>query len=192
MTRVPISVQKNYKKIMNDVVRDFSDNVIVTSPSTKVDCPNCIFDHQTGKSAGLFDTTFVSPVVVFAGTSSEQTITPTSFDRMRCPICLGEGALERSMRTTIKALIDFFPSEIRDQRGDDMGLTWTPYGRDGKSYAILKTHEKHYELLLNALQFEFRGVKYEPIYPTLTSGVGIDALALCWIVPVGTGARIQE
>ena len=192
MKRIPVSIQKRYKKVMNQVVEDLSNTIIVYSPSDKVECPNCYYDSVTNKSSGVFDSSFVSSVTIFSGTSSEQVITPISFTNGRCPVCFGNGFLERELSTTIKALIDFFPSELRDQRGSDIGLSWYPYGRDGKSYVQLKTHKKYYNLLLNALFVEHAGVRYEFVQHPLFSGVGLDALVICWIIPVGTDSRVQN
>jgi hypothetical protein len=186
MPRVPKSVQKRYRKVIQEVVEDLSDEITILNPSSVVDCPDCYLDELTGKSSNVFDVGFLVPVVVFAGTSSERTITPTPFTRGRCPICFGEGKLEATSVSTIKALIDFFPNEV----GFPPGLEYAPYGRDGKVFAILKTHERHYEVLLNSLGIVFRGKRYEVIFPPVFTGVGLDALVSCWIVPIDTDSRV--
>lgn len=185
---IPKSIQKEYKKLMNQVVLDLSDSIVVYNPSTIVDCPNCFYDITSNKSAGVYDTGFVAPVTLFSGTTSEVTIEPQPFDSYMCPVCWGEGKLEATSSTTISALIDFFPEELY---AADVKYDPLPYGRDGKAYIIVKTSEKNYDLLLNCLYIMVNNVRYEKIKPPLYDGVGINALVLCWFTQVATDARIS-
>ena len=188
MPKIPISVQKKYREIIQEVVKDLSNDVTVLNPSDIVNCPNCYYDERTGKSSGVFDASFVVSVVVFGGTSSERTVVPSSFTRGRCPVCFGEGKLEATSVSVIKVLIDFFPREV----GFPPGMESTHYGRDGKVFATLKAHKKYYEILLKSLGIIYRGKRYEVIFPPVFTGVGIDALVTCFIVPIDTDARVVE
>lgn len=188
MVKIPNSIKNNYKKIINEVVFDLSHDVVVYSPPSLVDCPNCIYDSVNKKSTGVFDTSFVAPVTLFTGTSSQRTVTPTSFSRGRCPICFNEGTLKALVKTTIQGIFSFYP----DTNGGTDGLIPEPYGIDGKIHAQLKTNCQHYELLLNADYVEYSGVKYGFTYKPLLSGIGIDAIVNCWLTQLDTDSRIKN
>jgi len=189
MPKVPLSVQQRYQSIIREVVEDLSNDVTVLNPAARVNCPDCLYDSVTNKSSGIFDSSFVAPVTVFAGTSSERTISPTAFSRGRCPICFGEGQLEATSTTVIKALIDFFPDELR---AENSGLHPESFGRDGRTYIILKAHSKYYETLLNAIAVLHEGIRWELVKSPVFTGVGIDSIVTCWLVQVATDGRITN
>lgn len=185
---IPISIQQEYKKYINQVVSDLGREIDVLSSLTTVVCPNCYWDGVTNKSSGVFDSSFVSPVTVFSSTSAERTITPIPFTRGRCPVCFGEGKLVAHSVTTITANISYYPEELG---GKSEEYNVEPFGKDGKSYIILKTHEKNYSLLLNCDAIFINDVRYEKVRPPVYDGVGIHALAVCWFVEISTDARIE-
>jgi hypothetical protein len=173
---------------MNQVVVDLSDSIVVYNPSIIVSCPNCLYDIVTNKSSGIFNASFSGPIILFSGTTSQITIDPQPFDSYMCPVCWGEGKLEATSYATINALVDFFPEELyaADAKYDPL-----PYGKDGKTYIIVKTSEKNYDILLNCLYISFNGIRYEKIKPPLYDGIGINALVICWFTQVATDARIS-
>lgn len=190
MVKIPLSIQKNYKKVMNEVIKDLSDDITVVSAPQKIDCPNCVYDSVSKKSTGIYDTSFSAPITVFSGTSSERTVSPVSFTRGRCPVCFNEGVLVIENKATIRGRFDFFPDAV--STGPGKGLVPEPYGRDGKTYSQITAHCKYYELLLNATYVEFFGVKYGFIFPPLLSGIGIDAVVNCWVTPLETDSRVKN
>ena len=77
-------MKQDYKKKMQQLVTDLSQDLVVIQESPMfVDCPNCIWDSINKKSSNVFDSTFVTPVGIFADTDQSRTVNPISFTEGR-------------------------------------------------------------------------------------------------------------
>lgn len=168
------SIKQTYKRLINQTIEDLHKPIILHLPPTSVSCPNCIYDSINKKSSGVFDTSFVSPTVIFGNT-----ITPTSFNRSRCPICYGEGILTSSNTKSVKALVRWNP-------GDD--LENLPIGREGKPIVRIKTKRTEYDNVMNAEYFTVDGTRCEILRPPTIRGLGTtEVLVVAFLQSVEPG-----
>lgn len=141
-----------------------------------IDCPNCIWDSINRKSSNIFDSSFVTPVVIFPSTDQSRTVTPTSFTSGRCPVCIGEGQLFTSQEVCIPAMINFI-SGGQGGRFNDL-----PVGREGVNFVLAKTLACHYNLLEgNTVFMIHNGIKCEKYKPPFVRGLGGEE-AVCEMV----------
>lgn len=171
-------IKKDYKKKVQQLVSDLSQDLVVVQESPLfVDCPNCIFDSINKKSSNVMDSTFVTPVIIFSGTSEERTVSPVTFNEGRCPVCIGEGQLFTNKELCIRAMINFFSETGR--RGQFLSL---PAGKEGVSLVIIKTLACNYEVLLNnEVFFIHNNVKLSKFKPPFLRGLGGDD-AVCEVL----------
>jgi hypothetical protein len=168
-------MKKDFKRKIQQLVTDLSQELIVVQESPLfVDCPNCIWDSINKNSSNVFDSTFISPIIIFAGTSDSRTITPISFSEGRCPVCIGEGQIFTNKEICINAMINFFSETGR--RGSFQSEA---VGKEGVSLVIVKTLPCNYELLLNNEVFFINtNVKLSKFKPPFLRGLG-DEDAVC-------------
>jgi len=181
MVIVTPAIRRIYKNIITEVVEDLHKPITVFLPHTKVDCPNCIYDFVNKKSSGEFDTSFISPVVIFGNT-----INPISFTRGRCPVCFGEGHLEQESSRTVKALIRWNP-----QGADDLEVL--PVGREGKARVRIKVLRTDFDLVKDSIYFLIDGVKCELIQPPTIRGLGVqEELVSAFLQEVEPGKDVKK
>ena len=171
-------MKRDYKKLVQRLVLDLSQDLVVVQESPLfADCPNCIWDSINKKSFNLQDAAFVSPVIIFAGTGEERTVSPVAFNEGRCPVCIGEGQLFTNKELCIPAMINFFSETGR--RGQFLSL---PAGKEGVSLVIIKTLACNFELLLNnEVFFMHNNVKLAKFKPPFLRGLG-DEDAVCEVL----------
>jgi len=175
---VPSRVKKEFKGLMQQLVRDLSQPLIIVQESpTFVDCPNCIWDSINKKSSNVFDASFIVPVTIFQSTSEERLINPISFTVGRCPVCLGEGQLFTKDEICIPAMINYLSASDFGSKYFDI-----PAGKEGLNYMIVKTLACHYDLLTNNSIFVVHNnVKCEKFRPPFMRGLGGEE-AVCEMV----------
>ncbi len=162
-------VKKDFKKITQQIVSDLSQPLrIIQESPTFVDCPNCVWDSINKKSSNVFQSSFTTPLTIFASTDQERVISPVSFTEGRCPVCIGEGQLFTTKEVCIPAMINFIGRDERGGRYLDL-----PAGKEGVNFIVIKTLVCHYELLLNNEIFMIHGsVKCEKFNPPFVRGLG--------------------
>jgi len=172
--------KQRYKRLMQQLIRDLSEPLIIVQESPMfVDCPNCIWDSVNKKSSNLFDASFVTPIIAFAGTDQIRTISPTSFSEGRCPVCIGEGQIFTAQEVCIPALINYVSSTGGGGRSSYMDL---PAGKEGVNFMVVKTESCHYNLLTNNEIFVVHGgVKCEKFRPPFVRGLGGEE-AVCEMI----------
>jgi hypothetical protein len=166
---VPKSVKKQFKKLTQRLVLDLAQSlrIIQESPSF-VDCPNCVWDGINKKSSNIYQSSFTTPITIFAGTDQSRLISPISFTEGRCPVCIGEGQLFTTKEICIPAMVNFLGRDERGARFLDL-----PAGKEGVNFMVVKTIACHYELLLNNEVFiVHNNVKCEKAQPPFVRGLG--------------------
>lgn len=164
---VPGAVKKQYKKLIQQLVLDLSQQLSIIQESPMfVDCPNCIWDSINKKSSNVFDASFVAATTIFSTTDQERTISPVNFTVGRCPVCIGEGQLFTQKEVCIPAMVNFLSAT-------SPGYFDLPAGKEGVSFLIVKTLACHYELLTNNQIFVVNGnTKCEKFRPPFVRGLG--------------------
>lgn len=162
-------MKQDYKKKIQQLVTDLSQDLVVVQESPMfVDCPNCIWDSINKKSSNVFDSTFNSSDIIFAGTSDQRTLNPISFTTGRCPVCIGDGQIFTNKEICIKAMVNFFSETGR--RGSFMSEA---AGKEGVSLVIIKTLPCNYRLLLdNEVFFINTNIKLGKFKPPFLRGLG--------------------
>jgi len=166
---VPRSVKEQFRRVTQQVVLDLAQpfTIIQESPSF-VDCPNCIWDSINKKSSNVYDASFTVAVNIFVGTDQQRTITPVSFTAGRCPVCVGEGQLFTEREICIPAMINFLGPGSSGGRYQDLAA-----GKEGVSFALVKTLACHYDLLARNDRFVIHNnIKCEKYRPPFVRGLG--------------------
>jgi hypothetical protein len=156
MTLVPPQFIKDFRKAQKQLVLDLSRPILIgLGNSLEEGCPNCFYDGYSGASGATFNTSFIAPTTLFAGTTSERIVNPTPFNRI-CPVCRGEGKLivpnEESIMAHITwevSITDTYPS--------------APPGDVGQHYVMIKADSKYYDDFVNADYFVVDGVRLETV-----------------------------
>jgi len=173
-------VKRTYQKLMKDLIKDAGQQVDIYGIPEEADCPNCLSDLVTGKSKGVYDTTFLSPTTIFGNV-----ITPLSFSRGRCPVCKGEGKLFNRTPYKVKALIRWNPT------AGEMEVS--PVGREGHSVVRIKTEPCYYEKVRDSEFIIVDGVRCELIRPPILKGIGKrDAAVVAFLSPVEIGKSTKS
>jgi hypothetical protein len=181
MVIVTPAIRKIYKDLIKQVVEDLHKPIVVFSPPDKEDCPNCKWDSINKTSSGHFDTSFVTPVVIFG-----ETVSPVSFQRGRCPVCYGVGYLEQESRRNVKALVKWNPSAADEFES-------LPVGREGKAIVRIKVLRADFELINNAVYIQVDGVKCEMIQPPTIRGLGTqEELVIAFLQEVEPGKDVKK
>jgi hypothetical protein len=181
MVLVTPDIRKTYRDLIKQVVEDLHKPVVVYSPPTTEDCPNCLYDSINKISSGQFDTSFVTPVVIFGNT-----INPKSFNRGRCPVCFGKGHLEGAITRNVKALVKWNPEAADDVES-------IPVGREGAAVVRLKVLRADYDLVNQAEYFLVDGVKCEIIRPATIRGLGTqEELVIFFLQEVEPGRDVKR
>jgi hypothetical protein len=175
------SIKKIYKDLINQVIEDLNKPILAHMPPDKVDCPNSIYDYVTQKDTGKFDSSFVSPVIIFGNT-----ITPQPFVRGRCPVCFGKGFLESAVTKNLKALVKWNPGGADD-------LQILPVGREGAPAVRIKVKRTNFETIKNAESFTIDGVKCELIQPPTIRGLGTqEELVVAFLLATEVGSDVKR
>jgi len=183
MALIPSGLKNEIRFKFAEIRNEVSRPIFVYSAPQKADCPNCITDH-TGASTGIFDVSFVAPVVIFG-----QTISPQSFSRIRCPVCKGVGILEHEVSTPIKAIVRWNPpSEMSNGE-----MIATPAGLEGKNVARIKASKCYYGTIRDSTKIVVDGVVCKLHLPPVLRGVGMtDVMAIAYLVAVEVGPSVRE
>jgi len=175
------AIRKIYKDLIKQVVEDLHKPILVFSPPTKEDCPNCVYDFVNKTSSGNFQTSFVTPVIIFG-----ETINPVSFTRGRCPVCYGAGHLENAVKRNVKALVKWNPG-----RADD--IETLPVGREGHAVVRIKVLRADFNLINDAVSFLVDGVKCEMLRPPTIRGLGTqEELVIAFLEEVEPGKDVKK
>jgi hypothetical protein len=166
---IPNKVKKEFKRITQQVVTDLSQPLVVVQESPMfVDCPNCIWDSINKKSSNVFDSSFTVATIIFVGTDQQRTVDPISFTSGRCPVCIGEGQLFTNKEVCIPAMINFIGPGASGGGFEDMAA-----GKEGVSFAVVKTLACHYDLLARNKVFVIHNnIKCEKFRPPFVRGLG--------------------
>jgi hypothetical protein len=169
MIMVPASFKTAYTKYQKQLILDLSRDITIGLESyLEEDCPNCYFDTMNLGSSATFNDTFIEPITIFAGTTSERTITPISFQRGICPVCRGEGRLSVPNEIIIKARVIW---ELKQ------GEPATPVGDAAQDKISLKADAKYFDVVNTALYFIVDGRKILlEDYPIIRSLGGTDGI----------------
>lgn len=155
-------IQRQIKKISKKIHSNLLRDIIVYGNPTTYNCPNCYFDSNTGKSSGVYNTSFTTPVVI-----NGETISPQHFSRGRCPICHGKGEIEVENRNLVRCYIMWDPS------GD---LKNTVVGIEGSNVVLVKANECYYSTLRDCIYAEIDGIRCELVRPPVIRKVGYSDL----------------
>ena len=175
------AIRKIYKDLIKQVVEDLHKPILVYSPPTKEDCPNCIYDFVNKISSGNFQSDFVTPVIIFGNT-----ISPVSFTRGRCPICFGDGHLESAIARNVKALVKWNPVAADD-------IESLPVGREGHAVVRIKVLRADFDLVNTAVSFTVDGVRCETLKPPTIRGLGTqEELVIAFLQEVEPGKDVKK
>lgn len=142
---------------------------------------NCHYDFINKRSSGEFDTSFVTPVVIFGAT-----IDPILFSRSRCPICFGEGQLTEDVTRNVKALVRWNPTPASE-------LEILPVGREGAAVVRIKVLRTDYDSVVGATHFLIDGVRCELIQPVTVRGLGVqEELVVAFLQEVEPGKDVKK
>lgn len=181
ITIVTPAIRKIYKDLIKQVVEDLHKPIFVFSPPLKEDCPNCFWDPINKVSSGKFQTSFVTPVVIF-----DNTINPVSFTRGRCPVCYGIGYLKDEIRRNVKALVKWNPNG-----SDDLEIL--PVGREGHAIVRIKVLRSDFDLINDAVSFQIDGVRCETLQPPTIRGLGTqEELVIAFLQEVEPGKDVKK
>ena len=177
-------VRRKHREIFNELARNIT---VISKPSVeeKTDCPNCF--SSAGVSTNVFDSSFVSPVVIFG-----DTISPISFSRGLCPVCYGVGYLKNDniLSKCIDALVRWDPSG-NDGR-ETIGVTQA--GLEGSSVVRIEVKECHFDDVRDAEHFLVDGIKCSLIKPPVfrhLEKIDVTVVAYLMSVEVGHSSRDQ-
>jgi len=174
-------IRKIYKDLIKQVVEDLHKPIVAYLPPEEVDCPDCIYDFANKKSSGTFDSSFVTPVVIFGNT-----INPQPFTRGRCPVCLGAGILTNDVIKNIKALVKWNPrrSDVIDS---------TPAGREGAPIVRIKVLRSDFDTVVSARYFVIDGIRCELNEPPTVRGLGTqEELVVAFLLAVEVGSDVKK
>lgn len=179
-TIVTNAIRKIYRDLIKDVVKDLGESIYVYGAPEEEDCPNCLFDLSTGLSKNVFDSSFVTPVILFG-----ETINPTSFSRGRCPICKGKGKLYNRTPSNIRALVKW--------RVEDSDMEQTPAGAEGSNLVRIKARKSSYVRIRDCEYAVIDGVRCELVKPPVFRGLGKqDELVVAYFQAVGVGHSVKK
>jgi hypothetical protein len=174
-------IKKIYVQLIKQAIADLGRQVVIHLPPEEADCPNCIWSPTEKTSTNKFDSTFVTPVVIFGST-----ISPTTFDRGRCPICKGAGKLIKDVTKSIKALIKWNPNGPED-------LQMLPVGREGTSVVRIKALPTNYSFIDSAVYFIVDGVKCEILQPQTIRALGTtEGMVVAYLQEVEVGKDTKK
>lgn len=174
-------IRKTYHNLITQVVADLSKTILAHMPPDKEQCPNCLWDAINNKSSGTFNSTFVTPVVIFGNT-----ISPSSFTRGRCPICFGVGYLTSPVIRNIKALVKWNPK-------GSSALEITPAGREGAPVVRIKVPRVNFDSIVSAEYFTVDGVKCELNEPPTIRGLGTqEELVVAFLLATEVGSDVKK
>ena len=175
------AIRKIYKDLIKEVMNDLNKPILVYLEPEKEGCPNCFFDSANKRSSGKFDSTFVTPVVIFG-----ETISPQLFTRGRCPVCLGVGYLKDEVVRNVKALVKWNPMPASN-------LEIIPVGREGSAVVRIKVLRTDYEIVKAGLYCLIDGVRCENIRPPTIRGLGTqEELAVFYFQEVEVGWDVKK
>jgi len=174
------AIRSTYKSLIKTVVKDLGETILVYGPPEKQPCPNCYQDLVTGESKNIFNSSFVTPVVIF-----DEAISPLSFNRGRCPVCKGAGYLFNEVPTIVKALVKWNPK--------DGAMDLTPAGIEGSNIARIKARRSYYQAIRDASYFMVDGVRCVLTSPPVFRGLGAqDELVVAFLQSTATGHSVKD
>lgn len=178
------AIRKFYKEYIKAVIEDLHKPIIAHMSPEKADCPCCIWDSVNGKSSGTFNTSFVSPILIFG-----KTINPIPFTRGRCPVCHGVGYLTNPVIKRLKAPVRWNPRT----NGDFQDFQITPAGREGKAIVRIKVSRKDYETIRDAEYFTVDGVRCELNAPITIRSLGQqEELVVAYLTATEVGSDVKR
>lgn len=178
---------KNFGRQMKDLFKGFkkeaSKTIYVYGEPSKEDCPNCYMATVTGSSTNTYNSSFVTPTVIFG-----ITVTPTPFMRGRCPICRGKGELEQEDKKAINALVRWNPTDASSG-----ALEHTAAGVEGFNIVQIKASKCYYDILRDCQYVTVDGVKCVLLRPpVLRSIAGTDILTIAYFSSSDVGKSVRE
>ncbi|HEC67147.1 MAG TPA: hypothetical protein ENI23_17860 [bacterium] len=185
MNLLPSKLAREIKSKFGSLKNRIAKVIIVyKAPSSdqSQDCPNCYSD-TSGVSTGVFDSSFVTPETIY-----EILITPQSFTRGRCPVCLGIGFLINTQVITVplRGMVRWNPSS-------DGEMEFSVAGTEGTNIVQIKTDKRYYEDIRDSDYIMISGVKCELISPPVFRGVGsTDITVVAYLAAVKVGGSVRE
>lgn len=173
-------IRRVYSKLIKQVIKDLNKPITAYLPPATENCPNCLWSFSLKKSSGTFDSSFITPVVIFGNT-----ITPSSFTRGRCPVCFGEGKLSSEIPKSLKALVKWNPKSVK-------AIESTPAGRESSPIVRIKVDRNDFDTLVAALYFIVDGVRCELNEPPTVRGLGEqEELVVAYLIATEVGNDVK-
>jgi hypothetical protein len=173
-------IRRVYRKLIKQVIEDLHKPIMAYLPPATSDCPNCLYSFSLKKSSGTFDSTFVTPVVIYG-----QTITPAPFTRSRCPVCYGEGKLISEISKSLKALVKWNPKTTK-------AIESTPAGRESSPIVRIKVARSDFDTVVSAIYFKVDGVRCELNEPPTVRGLGEqEELVVAFLISTEVGSDVK-
>ena len=180
---IPKDLHKEMKVMYSTLVKESGKYITIFGAPEKIGCPNCYQDH-TGNSTGVFNSSFVTPIVIFG-----ETYSPISFTLGRCPVCEGTGSLTYADSSKIKALVLWNPAGVSDSRGS---LNTTPAGLEGSNVVRVKADKCYYNRLRDCTKATIGGVECSLALPPTIRFVGKeDVLVTAYFIATEVGHNVR-
>jgi len=175
------AIRKLYHDLLTEVIEDLHKPITAHMPPIKADCPNCQYDTANKKSSGVYNNTFVAPVIIFGST-----INPAPFTRGRCPVCHDIGFLTSQITKPLKALVRWNPKSASD-------LEITPAGREGAPIVRIKVARPHYNTVMAAEYFTVDGMRCVLNEPATIRGLGTqEEMVIAFLLAVEVGSDVKR
>lgn len=173
------SIQRTYRSLIKQTIKDLGEAVQLYYGPEEIFCPNCYFDTVSGKSKGIFNTSFITPITIYG-----VVINPKSFSRGRCPICLGEGKLLDYTPIVVQALVKWAPTDSEMER--------TVAGDEGKNIVRVKARKSYYVRIRDCKYAMIDGVRCELFKPPTLRGLGKnDEIVVAYFEAVEVGKGVK-
>jgi len=174
------SIQRTYRNLIKQVVKDLGEAIQLYYDPEETFCPNCLWDVVSGKSKGIYNTSFVTPVTIYG-----KVVNPKVFSRARCPVCLGEGKLLNYTPIVVQALVKWAPADSEMER--------TVAGDEGRNIVRVKARKSYYIRLRDCRYAIIDGVRCELIRPPTLRGLGkTDEIVVAYFEAVEVGKSVKE
>lgn len=171
--RISDKTKKQYKKVMNSIIKDLGRPVEVIKQPVKHECPNCYYDKLTGTSTNECKWDALEAVqkqqeyIASGGIGQRYRY----FTRGRCPICRGSGYLETLRKIWIDCKITWAPGSSDD-------LTFTAAGVEGSTLVELKVDPKYHDVFKNCRSIRVDGIECKLSKIPILRGLGNQSLMI--------------
>ncbi len=179
MGMFPPTIGKELKKVYEAVRKETGEAICLHMTPNSTDCPNC-HSNPDGESTNIYDESFVTPVEIY-----DNTITPTSFNRGRCPVCKGKGVLEQDVEKRITAIVRWNPSGAGDSKGD---MDITAAGIEGFNNVLIKIPKCYYNDVRDCVKAVISNIDCKLLVPPVLRHVGkVDVVAVAFFTSIDPG-----